>query len=677
MPWHIEKQGQQFCVVKDPSKTLHCYDKKDDALAYMKALYASENRAIKDVGSWDGSASRWPDTASYCDACLINLNSAAGKSARADWSQENCKMPVRGPGDPKGTFVRQAMHAAAGALAGARTPLVKPSGVSASQWSAAVKKAASTLLGAYHQAKEDAPDSLYKAAGKTPPKRNMFRELLKKLNEVFSNAKDLVEATQRAYSLEDIESAVEDVACQQDPWCCLLDLFIEDDDSLTAVLTSQGKIYKTPVTVDTTDGVTLGDWQEVMHDFVPVKAPGINNAEGLQEAGQEMADAQAAQDMGSMGGGMGGGMGGMMDMGYRNRMTIIRQADGRYRGFLISSTSVINRVGEIDSTELHDNMNRKAQATGHYPYIDFYHLGEKFRLGQSDFLARDGYVAIASFLFDQDTPLAEAMIDSYAAHPDYWGASISFRAAGEPDHVYFGDIPIPVYRDGEYVSIAILPERSAASLFTALRVHKEVQRMNKSIEEALKVLAGDNEELLQKFITMVDSTNRSIESENLIARSEDKTEEAEQPASEAAVAESVGEGEVAGSVETRESTGNTEVIFDETNLPLLASALVQTPELRSLKETVDQLAAAVTAFTTFEQTIQEKLDQITQRTDERLHVLEQTDEEKQRTWSADMGRRQVRKVTVSYRPRAAEKEEVNRDSANYADVAEATLANLK
>lgn len=94
---------------------------------------------------WDGSASRWPDTASFCKSCLIDLNEA-GK----DKVQSNCKLPIR---EPNGDVNSNALGAAAAALAGARGGLkgVPP---------AAKKAAARKLRAAYGEAKMDVPDSL-------------------------------------------------------------------------------------------------------------------------------------------------------------------------------------------------------------------------------------------------------------------------------------------------------------------------------------------------------------------------------------------------------------------------------------------------------------------------------------------------------------------------------------
>lgn len=56
---------------------------------------------------WDGSASRWPDTPSYCRDCLINENTGDPKT----WTQDKCHLPVYEPGshDLNANAVRNAL----------------------------------------------------------------------------------------------------------------------------------------------------------------------------------------------------------------------------------------------------------------------------------------------------------------------------------------------------------------------------------------------------------------------------------------------------------------------------------------------------------------------------------------------------------------------------------------
>lgn len=49
MPWKIEKRGDQFCVMKeDSNESEGCHDSRDEAMSQMRALYASEEKALKE-----------------------------------------------------------------------------------------------------------------------------------------------------------------------------------------------------------------------------------------------------------------------------------------------------------------------------------------------------------------------------------------------------------------------------------------------------------------------------------------------------------------------------------------------------------------------------------------------------------------------------------------------------
>lgn len=98
---------------------------------------------------WDGSASRYPSTEAYCAACLIDLNKPGQKKV-----QSLCKLPIKEPG---GAINKNALAAAAAALAGARGGVQAPGPEK--------KKAARALMRAYREAKMDPPDSLRRMAG--------------------------------------------------------------------------------------------------------------------------------------------------------------------------------------------------------------------------------------------------------------------------------------------------------------------------------------------------------------------------------------------------------------------------------------------------------------------------------------------------------------------------------
>lgn len=202
-------------------------------------------RTIKDVDSWDGSAARWDTAEAYCSDCLIDVNSSGEEK-----SKSLCKLPIREPGDPKTTYVRQAAHAAAGAMAGARQPMQKPDGVSDEDWESAMTSAANKLIEIYDEMEEVAPDSIYEIAGKTPPETN-----------------------ERAIAMNDAWWAAMQQAWEVDDWANVIDIYTDDGVSLYAVIASGAKLYRAPVTVIDDQIVLSKDWTEVVHkqQFDPIE----------------------------------------------------------------------------------------------------------------------------------------------------------------------------------------------------------------------------------------------------------------------------------------------------------------------------------------------------------------------------------------------------------------------
>lgn len=102
---------------------------------------------------WDGAASNYKDTDSYCSACLIDANPSGQKKVQA-----NCKLPYK---TPDGAVSKGALRAISGALQGSR------GGVEASPEDK--RAAARKIIPLMKEAKIDVGDGLYKVAGLTPP----------------------------------------------------------------------------------------------------------------------------------------------------------------------------------------------------------------------------------------------------------------------------------------------------------------------------------------------------------------------------------------------------------------------------------------------------------------------------------------------------------------------------
>ena len=100
---------------------------------------------------WSPSTSDYDPAGAWCDACLINTNDGR----RATWLKSQCKLPVF---EPDGALNRNAVHAAAAVLAGAR------GGVDASP--RGKQAAARRLIGLYRVLDEEPPDSIDRIAGR-------------------------------------------------------------------------------------------------------------------------------------------------------------------------------------------------------------------------------------------------------------------------------------------------------------------------------------------------------------------------------------------------------------------------------------------------------------------------------------------------------------------------------
>lgn len=439
--------------------------------------FIHKNRSIKDVDSWDGSASNYDSTDDYCAACLIDVNAAAGRDTKA---QSHCMLPVRGPGDSKDTFVRQAVYAAAGGHG--ISQVKKPDDVPPEAWDMAVKAAARALAGAYDEMEEEKPASV-------------------------------TDITERAISMPRLYEMVWDMLYAPDgqEFIGLVDVY-DDNGSLYALANSGGKLYRLPIIING-EQVLLGAMEQVTEIHQPAQT----------------------------------------------RTLIKREASGKWRWFSVSATSVLNRSGEIDSRDLFDSFVAHAEKTGEYPIRQFYHQGAEFRTGQADFLARDGFCYITSGLFD-DTPLAQAEITARAKEPNYWGESIGFIPTSLPDMVeVIESVKLPCYRQGVNIEISTLPEREAASLFTATR-QMEVKRMltGKAYEAFVKLMDGDEEKARKWLEEHPDELNRSIETNGLITRAADEITGAE-----AIVSESMAEPEVEVETSPPASDGLPDVSADD------------------------------------------------------------------------------------------------------------------
>lgn len=595
---------------------------------------ASKTRRIRDVESWDGSPSRWPDTEAYCADCLLDVNAAAGRDTKA---ASHCKLPVRGPDDGADTYVRQAVHAAAGGHG--LSQVRRPDDVSPAAWATAVARAANRLRAIYRELEEEAPATIVALAG---PRALSLPAL----------------GDQVWLALNPAPAGTEAPA----EWAYPLDLFVEEGQ-LFALYGQGGRLYRVEIVVEQ-DRVHLG--------------PRVQVSEAAPSPAQR-------------------------------HFFIQRQRDGRVRWTMIAATSVLNRVGEIDSCALFDSFVAEARRSGDYPLLDFYHLGSAdppvWQFGRADYLARDGVCYIASGLFD-DHPLAGAVIRAVQRQPQRWGASIEFRALGEPErfatvprgqsNIPPVDIKIPVYRQGQNTRISVVLERDAAGHFTTLGINKEIRHMRADILEKLTELYGNGEEalaFLEHFNQNVDRVNRIVAEEGLIFRHrpEGAMPTADDAGEEPAPNEPEDEQDI---VEQPHDTlpGSTplpaagpavepELVLDESAVRAITDDLLATDTFRALQDAIQGLVRDNQALRALLDAQNVEMAAVKTRATSlanRVKALERDEGEKQREWLDDLPARRTTQVT--FRPRHQHERSEEDDPAqmdeSLADVAARTLAAL-
>jgi len=515
----------------------------------VASMLHPQQREVVEVDEWDGAASNYESTEQYCGASLINVNAAAGRDDPSEWTQSHCMLPVRRPGDSDGVYVDKAVYAAAGGRG--ISAVVRPDDVPEDTWEAAVREAAGKLISAYEQMDETAPDSVYEAAGESPPE------------------------TERAYSIGQVVEMVQYAMWAQNAgaeygeeiW--LHDLYTDSSGEFYAIGSREGKLYRASITMSGEE-VDIGEWVHVQVEHVPVQ----------------------------------------------RGLSIFRQDDGRVRWGGVVCTAVLNRSGEVDSTSLFGSFVERfnsRDAEEDPVRLDFYH--EHLFLGTVDTVIQDGYVLIASGLFD-DTDIGRAAADGLEREPDYWGASIQYKPTAVPSFVDCGDgVEFPVWEEGTLERIALLPRDRAAAWFTSMNTRSD--DMNQQAREALERLLGA--EQMAALEGQVDDINERVASDGLIARDADTVESTE--------TDEDTDVDVEQDVETTDDTGETEDV----------DFIVQ------LRSEISDLHSAVVA-------IAEMLPDIASR----IEALEDTEQERQRAWRSDLPEPRPLKVV---RPRTTRETE--------------------
>jgi hypothetical protein len=457
-----------------------------------------------------------------------------------------------------------------------------------------------------------------------------------------------------ALSMPDLYNQVGHVISEMIPWTWLVDCYIEEGTGkIFAILAQEGLLYQAPLIVSDT-GVEVGELKQVVIDFKPVV----------------------------------------------NSFRILQNVDGTVRWFLIAASTVINRNGFINSSKLFENLKKRTEESGKYPYLTFFHCGEAMKMGMTDWMNIDGSLFLLSGLFD-DSKQAECMQEAYAIDPAYWGSSISFYPlAGDQLEVAEG-VKIPVYIDGEFDEVSILPEKDACCLFTALQSKGKVNEMKKEVEDAIRKLAGDNKEVADGFISKVDEVNKDIVDQGLV-HLQKKTEEVVPPVTPPitpAPDPIVPTTEVIPPVETIPPVEVIPpVVKPEEDKPedkpedvedikpkdidvtpelqkLIAQKLVGLPEFSSLlkkdKDAVEELKKEIIVLKQEVTELRVMKQGEFKKLDDRLKLVEKEDEDKKKIWQEDIPRNQ--KFVATVRAKDSQDEDI---PASLEEIAAQTVATM-
>lgn len=483
------------------------------------------------------------------------------------------------------------------------------------------------------------------------PDKNNFDKMLDGLNNLI---KVIIPKKKRALSIDDVLWNLYFEIVDERPMAYVNGFYIEDS-KMFAIISDSGKLYKADVKFKDQEAHISGEWVEVILEFNPTES---------RENGQFLELARS-----------------IYDNKNKASTTIRRTEDGKWRWISISCSAVLNRSGSIDSRKLMDSFIEHIEEGEAYPHREFYHMGEQYRTGQTDYVARDGYLLITSGVYD-DSELAELEIKARQADPEYWGDSIEFQPTAEPEIVEVIDgVEIEIYNDGILRSISTLPENEAAALFTSETILTEVRMtLNPKAREAFILLFDGDEEAAEKWLEEnTDPTNRQISDEDLVARAkadkeakakaekEAKEKEARDKADKDNLDPEADKSDADPDAEPGEADADSdddddsdadddknadkEFVIPEELIPVLQEAILKDERFEALLQVpgivvklVEQIGEVADKMTAFE---------------ERIAVTERSDEVKQDAWSKDLGKKARQIVEVTYRRKEADDDDDN------------------
>lgn len=422
----------------------------------------------------------------------------------------------------------------------------------------------------------------------------------------------------------------------------LLDIYVDETEHY-AIIGHNGRLYKAAIAIDqdTASIPEMFSWERVMVEHVPVaQTPD-------EDSTTTPASAISIQEP--------------LPLFGQSSFTIHQQADGTHRWVAIAATAILNRSGTLNTRQLYDYFVEDIDQTGEYPDLRFFHLEDQtFRLGMTDFVARDGYCYLASGTFDTDQLLTQPLIDDVSSDPTFWGVSIGFRATQGVEFTDFGGINIPTFKAGTNHEISVLPETDAACLntgFAVMQHTREGNEMDPRIVAALQRLNVDTEVIEEG----VDQANELAEDPEVVSQSTNELSDDQ--------ADPVAQDE--DSADENEEDGD-----DITVQELADGLLAVTTTIEAQNEAiVDAFSQTIAAFEAFQAVVTQRLGDLEATQAEANAAEEQTFTERMAELSPIVAHR----LQVNHRPRQARNDEATgtgQRPKTMEQQAEGVLANL-
>jgi hypothetical protein len=178
--------------------------------------------------------------------------------------------------------------------------------------------------------------------------------------------------------------------------------------------------------------------------------------------------------------------------------TVFKQADGQYRWVAFSSTAYRDRDGEIVSTKALEDDCQRADASGGYGPLRWWHMPGA-EIGTCDFNAMSGRVLIESGTF-------KTVAIGTAVQRDASNLRLSIGFVHPPDEP---DVQ-GVFHHIRRFERSLVPANRASNLYTQL-VIKETPTMLKEKIAALKALLGGDDELVQTVLNQAEATQKEAD----------------------------------------------------------------------------------------------------------------------------------------------------------------------